>query len=107
MIVFFSSELSRLLRHSVTAVNPHGSIVFQGFETEAFKRGWRGGEATSSNLPPLLNDYRISVVENPVEFKTETKRAGIQMEEYFELGRYHQLKRFTCRLRIALCIAFL
>lgn len=65
------------------------------------------GEATSSNLPPLLNDYRISVVENPGEFKTETKRAGIQMEEYFELGSYHQLKRFTCRLRIALCIAFL
>ena len=66
-----------------------------------------GGEVTSSNLPPLLNDYRISVVENPGEFKTETKRAGIQMEEYFELGSYHQLKRFTCRLRIALCIAFL
>ena len=68
--------------------------------------GGGGGEATSSNLPPL-NDYRISVVENPGEFKTETKRAGIQMEEYFELGRYHQLKRFTCSLRIALCIAFL
>ena len=66
-----------------------------------------GGEAISTNLPPLLNDYRISVVENPGEFKTETKRAGIQMEEYFELGRYHPLKRFTCRLRIALCIAFL
>lgn len=63
--------------------------------------------ATSSNLPPLLNDYRISVVENPGEFKTETKRAGIQMEEYFELGCYHRLKRFTFRLRIALCIAFL
>lgn len=69
--------------------------------------GGGGGEATSSNLPPLLNDYRISVVENPGEFKTETKRAGIQMEEYFELGRYHRLKRFTFRLRIALCIAFL
>ena len=53
--------------------------------------GGGGGEATSSNLPPLLNDYRISVVENPGEFKTETKRAGIQMEEYFELGRYHPL----------------
>ena len=66
-----------------------------------------GGEATSSNLPPLLNDYRISVVENPGEFKTEAKRVGIQMEEYFELGRYHRLKRFTFRLRIALCIAFL
>lgn len=43
--------------------------------------GGGGGEATSSNLPPLLNDYRISVVENSGEFKTETKRAGIQMEE--------------------------
>ena len=69
--------------------------------------GGGGGEATTSNLPPLHDDYRISVVENPREFKTETKRAGIQMEEYFELGSYHQLKRFTCRLRIALCIAFL
>ena len=69
--------------------------------------GGGGPEATASNLPPLLDDYRISVVENPGEFKTETKRAGIQMEEYFELGRYHPLKRFTCRLRIALCIAFL
>ena len=56
---WFRSSFAKLRNvDSVTAVNPHGSIVFQGFETEAFKRGWRGGR----QHPPIFRPSSMIIV---------------------------------------------